>query len=122
MRITVDYGKKQYGTGGTIRRYKVTVRDVNDIYIENSTNSVDDCYESRELELCFRGLSSTAGRSWDEWSEAEVLGGRLELSHDAARQLANAILQFLNERERKGHEESMEIEVNEKPEARRNGS
>lgn len=56
-------------------------------------------YECRDVEITFRTSKAAPGRGWDHWADsdnAEVLGGQLELSHGAARQLAEAILQFLD--------------------------
>ena len=109
MNITVEYEKRSYGFGTTVRRYKLALREVNGFYSDGTGS-----YKTRELELGFRALPRGRGKSWDDASNAEVLGGHLKLSKDAARQLADAILKFLGNR-KKDPAESSEIEVNEKP-------
>jgi len=119
MRITVQYKKKQYGTGDALRHYHVRLRDRTDLYIANRKNPAEQYYESNELEICFCSQAPAPGRSWD-WSDSssgEVFGGSLELSHDAARQLATTILQFLDARQQ-GRFAPLEVEVTEKPEPR----
>jgi hypothetical protein len=46
-----------------------------------------------------------------------VLGGRLELSHDAARQLAQVILQFLDDKNKPDRTDILKFAVTEKPES-----
>jgi hypothetical protein len=113
MNITVDYGKRKYGLGDTVRHYKVTLREINGFYMDFPVTAESKYYNTREIELSFRSLSSTAGRGWEGTSEAEVVGGKLELSHDAARELANAILKFIEPGSQSGH--PLELQVSEKP-------
>jgi hypothetical protein len=54
---------------------------------------------------------------WSSSSSAEVLGGRLELSHDAARQLAQVILQFLDDKNKPDRTDILKFAVTEKPES-----
>jgi hypothetical protein len=119
MNITVEYSKRQYGIGDTVRHYAVTVREVDGLYIEDPAAKSPNYYESRELEIQFRAAQPAAGRGFEHhWSDAEVIGGRLELSHDAARQLAQSLLQFLDNRSQAGAPQPIKFEISEKPEPR----
>ena len=119
MNITVDYKQRQYGLGESVRQYQVTISEVPGLYFENPAKPADNYYQSREVEIMFRGAEPAVGRGYDHWSDsssAEVLGGRLELSHAAARQLAQAILQFLDKQDAQGRADILKFEVIEKPE------
>jgi hypothetical protein len=121
MNITVNYEKRQYGTGSPVRKYAVDIRETDGLYIENPDNPAANYYLSREVKIRFRAADAAPGHGWDHWPEsgnAEVLGGSLELSHDAARQLAQAILNFLGGQPKGGVAEPLNFHVNEKPESR----
>jgi len=118
MNITVDYKKRHYGLGDDVRSYKLTIKEVNGFYSEKPITTNSKFYQTDEIQICFRGNTSAPGRSWDDFSEAEVLGGRLELSHNAARALANSILRLLDQRKEKGFADKLELEINETPEPR----
>jgi hypothetical protein len=119
MNITVDYRKRQYGLGRPVRKYRVMIREVSGICIENPQRPVNSYYPSREVEIVFRADEAGPGRGLDSWADsstAEVLGGRIELSHDAARQLAQSILQFLDDKANPGQPGVLNFAVAEKPE------
>ncbi len=116
MQITVDYRKRQYGFGDHIRRYTITLKDVRGFYMDKPITADSKSYNTRELRICFNGHHPTPGRGWGELCEAELVGGSLKLSYDAAQELADGLKIFLDERKTKGIDHCMTIEVDEKPE------
>ena len=90
--------------------------EVNGLFVERPISPSSKWYHMREVELNFCVRPPIAGIGDNPWSEAEVRGGSLTLSHDAARQLANAIIKFIDEKKRLGCAERLEIEISENPE------
>lgn len=114
MNMAVYYKKRHYGTGGDVRHYSVVLSEVNGLFVDRISPSSKH-YHTREMELYFPFRPSVGGIGDNPWSEAEVGAGSLTLSYDAARQLANAIMKFVDEKKRTGRPGRLEIEIAENP-------
>lgn len=119
MKITVQYKKREYGTGAECRQYRIIVREARGLYIEKPTDpSSGEFYPTRELAIQFRAKETVAARGLDFGGDlnAEVFGGEITLSHDAARKLATAILESLENQTTCTSNFKRELEIVERPE------
>ena len=116
MQMEIYYKRRHYGTGGNVANYTVMFRSNQLSYVKPSTGDFPDFELKPAIAIYFKFSDTTCGLGEDwggEQAPAEVKGGDLAMSRDAARDLANGILRFLAETENSGEPKTEVIYIRE---------
>jgi len=116
MEMAIHYAKRSYGTGGNAPNYDISFRETRLMFTTRSGDNIPELEYKAAVQIRFTFPDPSCGRG-EDWGgdqiPAEVRGADLELTLDAARELANEILIFLEQTRKLGTPANAHLSIRE---------